>query len=321
MDTNNLCWTRKRRGKGFQYFDEAGRRIKQARVLKRLRRLAIPPMWTGVTICRTGHSKVQATGRDLKGRKQYIYHKDWSARRSREKFRRLRQFGEALPAIREHAMKQLKTKGWPRKKVLALMVMVLDETGIRIGNRQYLDRNATYGLSTLRRRHLDHEDDALVFHYKGKSSKHREVRIEDKTLTKYIRNAAEQPGYEIFRYRTPDGWESVDSDEINAYIHTYLGEAFSSKYFRTWVANRLLVERHAEGVALKKENPRRSKEKILVRLVANELGNTPTVCKSHYLHPGVLKRAVRAEDLGAEQHKGLLTEHCASEKLLLKMMR
>lgn len=321
MDSNDLCWTRKRWGKGFRYINENGLAIKAPRLLKRLRKLAIPPMWKDVQICRTGLSKIQATGRDLKGRKQYIYHPDWSSQRQQEKFRRLRRFGKELPAIREHAMEKLKLKGWPREKVLSLMIMVLDETGIRIGNRQYLDRNNTYGLSTLRRRHLDHEDEAIVFHYKGKSNKNREVVIEDETLMRFIRKAAEQPGYEIFRYKTADGWESVDSDEINAYIHTHLGEEYSSKYFRTWAANRLLIESHAEAMKIKEEQPRKSKEKILVRLVADGLGNTPAVCKSHYLHPGVLKRAVRANDLSVGPHEGLLTDHSKSEKLLLSMMR
>lgn len=322
LKKDTLCWTRKRAGRGFSYLDEHGDRVRDKQQLRRIKSMAIPPMWKEVFICSTGQSKVQAVGRDLKGRKQYIYHSEYTALRQQEKFRRLRKFGEQLPAIRSYAMEQMKLKGWPREKILSLMVLILDDTGIRIGNRQYLEANKTYGLSTLRRRHLDQEDDALVFEYQGKSGKSREVRIEDETLMSFIRKTAEQPGYEIFRYQTADGWEGVDSEEINDFIHRNLGGEYSSKYFRTWVANRLLLEHHAEAVVQKQLHPRKSKEKLLVRQVANGLGNTPAVCKNYYLHPGVLKRAVRAEDLRLSNvHHGLLAEHSESEQLLLRMMK
>ena len=321
LESNTLCWTRKRWGGGFRYFNDIGEPVRDKKSLRRIRKLAIPPMWREVEICATGRSKIQATGRDLKHRKQYIYHPEWASRRQQQKFRKLRRFGERLPSIRRHALAQLDLPGWPQEKVLALMILVLDNTGIRIGNRQYLSANETYGLSTLRRRHLDREDEELVFHYKGKSNKNREVRIEDDTLVRLIRRAAEQPGYEIFRYETRGGWESVDSDDINGYIHKHLGEEYSSKYFRTWVANRLLVENHAEAVRLKQENPRKSKEKLLVRLVADELGNTPTVCKNYYLHPGVLRRAVRADHLDFKEEEGLSPDLSSGERLLLGMMK
>lgn len=323
LNTNTLCWTRRRRGRGFSYCDESGKPVKDKAHLKRVRSLAIPPMWEDVLICATGESKVQAVGRDLKGRKQYIYHSEWTAHRQQAKFRTLRKFGKELPRIREHAIEQLSTKGWSKEKVLSLMILILDDTGIRIGNRQYLDANNTYGLSTLRRRHLDQEDDALVFEYQGKSGKSREVRVEDETLMAFIKKTAEQPGYEIFRYQTSDGkWEGVDSEDINEYIHLHLGADYSSKFFRTWVANRTLLEEHAAAIAEKAENPRKSKQKLLVRRVANALGNTPSVCKNYYLHPGVLKRAVRADSLPLEEtHYGLHAEHTESERLLLKMMK
>lgn len=318
-----LSWSRKRWGRGFRYFDEQGAPLREPAQLRRVRKLAIPPMWQDVRICPTPCGKVQAVGRDLKGRKQYIYHQEWAAERQRRKFRALRTFGKRLPRLRSYALEQLRRKGWPREKVLALMVLILDETGIRIGNRQYLERNETYGLSTLRRRHLDHEDDALLFHYRGKSSKDREVRIEDPMLMRFIRKTAEQPGYEIFRYQNPDGsWEMVDSDDINTFIRDHVGEKFSSKYFRTWVANRCLLEQHATATAHKAQNPRLSLERTLVRLVADELGNTPTVCKNYYLHPVVLRRALRAPSLEvAEERQLIVPDLDATEVLLLRMMR
>lgn len=291
-------------------------------VLRKLKKLAIPPMWSEVKISRFPRAKIQATGRDLKGRKQYRYHPAWIHQQQRLKFKRLRAFGQALPKLRAKAFRALHTKGWTREKVLALMVLILDQTGIRIGNRQYLAANNTYGLTTLRRRHLDHEDDVLIFNFKGKSGKSREVRIEEPRLVPFIRKAAEQPGYEIFRFRNPAGdWEAVDSEDINSYIHENLGKAFSSKDFRTWVANRSLVELHDTALEVKQRKPRRSLKRILVRLVANELGNTPAVCRRSYLHPEVLDVIASDKQPGANSISGTWqAAHTPSENYLLRVL-
>lgn len=319
---DSLLITRKRWGRGFFYLDSQGEKIRDKAVLRRIKALTIPPMWEEVKICATGLGKIQAVGRDNRGRKQYIYHERWQARRQHEKFARLRHFGEQLPVLRAHALEMLQRPGWPREKVLALMVLTLDETGIRIGNRQYLDANETYGLSTLRRRHLDQEGEAITFHFKGKSHQERVVTIEDALLVRFIRRVAEQPGYEIFRYREGGRWHTVDSDEINAYIHEKMGAAFSSKYFRTWVANRLLVEQHAEAMKQKAAHPRRSRKRLMVGLVARQLGNTLAVCENHYLHPVVLKEAIAAKTLPlSTEAQPLQAGHTDSEKLLLRWMQ
>ncbi|MEM1120936.1 MAG: DNA topoisomerase IB [Bacteroidota bacterium] len=296
VDDTAMCFSRKKYGKGYQYFDAHGEKIRDKSVLKRLQSLIIPPMWQEVMICKWNDGHIQATGRDLKGRKQYIYHSEWERQRQAEKFAKMEDFGMALPEMREKCLSDIASKQWRKNKVLALLVMILDETGIRIGNQQYAARNSTYGLTTLRRKHLTIDDDSLIFAYKGKSNQFREVQIEDEALVRFIKKSAELPGYEIFRYKDHGGnWQNVDSDEVNAYIRNTMGNDFSSKDFRTWVASRLAVEYYPEAKIIKSDAPRRRFTNILIRLVADELGNTPTVCKSYYVHPKVLEKIEEQE--------------------------
>lgn len=318
-----MCYTRRSYGRGFQYFDEGGKQIKDKEQLARIRKLVIPPMWKQVEICKYANGYLQATGRDLKGRKQYIYHTEWEKKRQAKKFAKLAKFGKKLPALRAFCMDALNAEQWTKDKVLSLMVLVLDETGIRIGNQQYADRNGTYGLSTLRRKHLEVAGNELLFTYRGKSKQDREVNITDPDLTRFIKQAAEQPGYEIFRYQDEDGqWQSVDSEELNAFLHHHLGKKFSSKDFRTWVASRLALELHVEALEVINKHPQRKLSATLVRLVADELGNTPSVCRNYYLHPKILPAlkkgklpvlsAIPATENGALN---------AAEKALLKLIK
>ncbi|MEM1216427.1 MAG: DNA topoisomerase IB [Bacteroidota bacterium] len=319
----DLSYTRVRYGRGFRYLDESGEPIRDTKTLRRIRKLVIPPMWKQVYICSCPNGKVQATGRDLKQRKQYIYHADWEQQRQAEKFAKLAGFGRQLPAFRAKCTQAVQQQGWPREKVLSLMILILDETGIRIGNQQYANRNGTYGLSTLRRKHLQLEDEqTLVFSYRGKSGKDREVTIADETLTHFIRRAAEQPGYEIFRYRdaTTTKWQDVDSEELNDFIHQQLGQEYSSKYFRTWVAGRLAVELYPTAIEQTNENSRKQLLPTLIRLVADELGNTPSVCRNYYLHPRLIE-AVRQRKLPLLPPASKVeTQHEAAEKVLLSII-
>lgn len=290
IDDTDLCLSRVKYRNGFQYLNEAGEKIRDKKLLSRLRKLVIPPMWNKVMICRWPDGHIQATGRDLKGRKQYIYHSEWERQRQAAKFAKMKEFGKALPAMRKRCLTDVETKKWRRDKVLALMVLILDETGIRIGNQQYAKTNSTYGLSTLRRKHMDIDDEVLSFEYKGKSNKQRTVQIEDEELIKFIKKSAELPGYEIFRYKDNSGiWQSVDSEEVNSYIQATIGKEFSSKDFRTWVASRLAVEYYPAAIQQKENAPRKKFSNILIRLVADELGNTPSVCKNYYVHPTILQ--------------------------------
>jgi len=290
IDNTDLCLLRKKYGNGYQYYNETGDKITDKKVLSRLKKLVIPPMWDKVMICKWPDGHIQATGRDLKGRKQYIYHSEWERQRQAEKFARMKSFGKVLPIVRKKCLSDLKAKNWHKSKVLALMLLILDETGIRIGNQQYVKKNETYGLTTLRRRHLDIDQSGLTFEYKGKSNKNRSVAIDDNDLVKFIRKSAELPGYEIFRYRDKNGdWLNVDSDEVNDYIKESMGDEFSSKDFRTWVASRLAVEYYPQALNQKENAPRKKFTNILIRLVADELGNTPSVCKNYYVHPNILQ--------------------------------
>jgi len=290
-DDNSFTIIRKKYGRGFQFFDESGNKIKNKVLLKRLQELIIPPMWSSVSICKWEDGHIQATGRDAKGRKQYIYHSEWEKHRQQRKFKKMADFGRSLPKIRKIIDKHVRIKSWSKNKILALMVTVLDDTGIRIGNRQYAERNGTYGLSTLRRKHFDLEDDKLVFEFKGKSNKVRNVEIDDSELVELIKKSADLPGYELFRYMDESGkMQNVDSDEVNSYIHQFMGKKFSSKDFRTWVASRLAVELYPAALEIHKDKKRSKFTNIVLRLVADELGNTPTVCRSYYIHPEILRK-------------------------------
>jgi DNA topoisomerase-1 len=296
MSTSTLtCITRRRHARGFSYYSEDGQKVTDKRELERIKKLVIPPMWEEVEICLDPKGKVQATGRDLKGRKQYIYHPTWEQQRQAEKFQRLTSFAKKLPIFRKKCQKLVEQNGYAREKILALMVLILDDTGMRIGNNSYTSQNGTYGLSNLRQKHLDAKKKELVFQYQGKSKKQRKVLIDDPDLVKFIKRSAEQPGYEIFRYKDDDGqWNNVDSDELNEFIHNDMGEDFSSKFFRTWVACRLTVELYPEAKAISEKSKRKKLAPTLVKLVAKELGNTPAVCREYYIHPTLLDQVESA---------------------------
>ena len=319
-----MCITRRKYGRGFQYFDEEGNKITDTKVLRRFRQLVIPPMWAEVKICKWPDGHIQATGRDPKERKQYIYHSAWEQQQQLKKFNRMKAFGLSLPELRRSCQEKVATTPeWTREKVLSLMLLILDETGIRIGNQEYAARNDTYGLSTLRRKHLTVGQDQIQFEYQGKSGKRRQVAIEEQRLAKHIRKAAELPGYEIFRYKNGHrSWENVDSEDVNAFIHQKMGPDFSSKDFRTWVGSRLAVACFSEARSRQQKRPRRKLTNVLVRLVAKELGNTPKVCRTHYIHPAILQaveedRLPLTDALPEPQAPHL---HSRAEQLLLELI-
>lgn len=288
VDDSAMSISRKRKGRGFAYYNEDGTKITDRKILNRLRKLIIPPMWKDVFICGFDDGHIQAIGRDLKGRKQYIYHSIFEKQRQEEKFRKMLSFADKLPKIRKKAYSDLKSSIWEKKKIIALITLILDEYGIRIGNKQYQIRNDTFGLTTLRRKHLSIEDDEVVFKFKGKSKQEREVHIDDSELIPYIKNAANMPGYEIFRYKNYDGsFKEIDSDDVNSYISKHMGEDFSSKDFRTWAASRLAIECYEEALRQKIDASRKKFSNIVIKMVASELGNTPSVCKNYYVHPGI----------------------------------
>jgi len=320
---DSMCIVRKKYRNGYRFYDAAGTHITDKKLLKRLKGLIIPPMWSDVQVCKWDDGHIQAIGRDLKGRKQYIYHSEWERKRQEEKFAKMVDFGTALPKMREQALSDIKITKWSKAKILGLMTLVLDETGIRIGNKQYAQRNGTFGLSTLRRKHMEIEDGVMLFEYKGKSNQLRQVEIDDEDLIKLIKKSAELPGYELFRYRNPDGsWDSVDSHDVNEYIHNHMGDNFSSKDFRTWAASRLAVELYPQAIKLKAQAPRKKFSNIVLRLVADELGNTPTVCKSYYVHPIIMQK-IENQTLTIcrkDEHNIFSKSLSESEKMVLKQI-
>ncbi|PWH87133.1 DNA topoisomerase IB [Brumimicrobium oceani] len=324
VDDTALCIQRKKVGRGYQFIDENHEKITNKKILKRLKGLVIPPMWDEVMICKFDDGHVQAIGRDAKGRKQYIYHSLWEKLKQEEKFNRIEEFARHLPKIRKTCYQNIELEEWTKDKILALLVLILDEYGIRIGNQYYAQKNETYGLTTLRRKHLTINQSELIFQYKGKSNKEREVSIDDEGLIKMIKKSAELPGYEIFRYKDESGsFQNIDSSDVNDFISEIIGTNFSSKDFRTWVATRLAVELYPQAIEQSSQFPRKKFSNILIKMVAEELGNTPTVCKDYYVHPKIFKsvdkQVIPLENPFKEPKEDY--ELSASEQLILSIIK
>ena len=276
--------------KGFRYHDRAGALIRDEKVLDRIRMLAIPPAWTDVWICPRATGHIQATGRDVKGRKQYRYHNDWSRHASESKFDRLPAFARALPRLRKQVEADLARRGASREKVLATAVRLLEITLIRVGNAQYARQNRSYGLTTLNKRHLDMDGAALTFAFKGKSGVEHEVKVRDRRLATVVRSLRELPGQQLFKYRTAEGdLCPITSDDVNAYIRDAMGEDFSAKDFRTWAGTVSAARALRDMEVPTSATDAKRKIAVCVKAVAGLLGNTPTVCRSSYVHPRVFE--------------------------------
>lgn len=282
--------TRVRSGKGFSIRDADGKVVRDKAVLDRIRMLAIPPAWTDVWICPRATGHIQATGRDVKGRKQYRYHDDWSTHRSGNKFDKMSAFAKALPKLRAQVEHDLGTRGPTRAKVLATAVRLLEITLIRVGNAQYARQNRSYGLTTLNKRHLDVDGTALSFAFRGKSGVDHKVSVRDRRLATVVRSLRELPGQQLFKYRDADGvLHPIDSDDVNAYIRAAMGDEFSAKDFRTW-AGTVSAARALRDME-PPTSPTDARRKIVrcCKAVSGLLGNTPTVCRSSYVHPQVFE--------------------------------
>ncbi|MCX7514510.1 DNA topoisomerase IB [Frateuria hangzhouensis] len=283
---------RLRRGKGFSYLDADGQPLADRAELARIRALAIPPAYRDVWICPSPDGHLQATGRDARGRKQYRYHADWRTQRDHGKFDRLLAFGAALPKLRRRVRQDLARAGLPREKVLALLVRLLDETLIRVGNEAYARDNHSYGLTTLRSRHVRVVRGRLRFCFRGKSGQEQEVELDDRRLARIVRRVQHLPGQRLFQYLDDEGArQSVDSGMVNEYLHAVCGEDFSAKDFRTWGGTA-----QAAGVLACTplpetggERARRHALMTAVKQVAGVLGNTPAVCRKSYIHPQVFE--------------------------------
>jgi DNA topoisomerase-1 len=278
------------RGHGFNYARPDGSAVTDEKTLDRIRKLAIPPAWTEVWICPKANGHIQAVGRDQRGRKQYRYHDGWRAFRDAHKYDRLIAFGRALPKLRRRVDEDLKLRGLPREKVLAACVRTMELTLIRVGNEEYVKQNKSFGLTTLRDRHVRFGKAGAVFEFRGKSGKPHRTGINDRRLARIIKACQDLPGQRLFQYLDDEGVQrAVESADVNAYIREVLGEDFSAKDFRTWAGTLgaaqalMLQEPCASATAAKKTIA------TCVKAVAGLLGNTAAVARSAYIHPAVLE--------------------------------
>jgi DNA topoisomerase I len=279
---------RKRRGTGFRYVTADGKPASRAEA-RRIRELTIPPAWDQVWICPYPNGHLQVTGRDAKGRKQYLYHPQWHAIRKKTKFHRLTEFGQALPKIRRRVARDLRVRGLPREKVVAAVVRLLEQTHIRVGNPEYAEENQSFGLSTMRNRHVHVRGPRVQFRFRGKSGKFHQVDFADERLARIVKRCQDLPGYELFQYIDAAGEiRNMTSEDVNDYLRAIAGEEFSAKDFRTWAGTTLaakILQRLDED---DNEEPTESALVKAIDEVAAALGNTRAVCRKYYVHPAVM---------------------------------
>ncbi|MEK7605747.1 MAG: DNA topoisomerase IB [Patescibacteria group bacterium] len=272
------------------YTGSTGERVNDSKTLKRIKDLVIPPAWTGVWISPYANTHLQATGIDQKGRKQYIYHKEWERICQEAKFDRVEFFGKHLPTIREAVERDMTTRGLNEKRVIATVVWLLEHTFIRIGNEEYAKENQSFGLTTLRNKHVDVDGDRIRFTFKGKSGIDHEKDITNPTVVKTIRKCIELPGYEVFQYLNEEHQRhTVDSAEVNQYLQDTTGEQITAKDFRTWGGTMLSANYLCQMETPKTKDDKKKNMTQVVKKVSKNLGNTPTVCRSYYIHPTIFR--------------------------------
>ena len=282
------------------YRDNTGKEIIDAEVLARIKALVIPPAWTKVWICASADGHLQATGRDARRRKQYRYHARWRAVRDENKYEHLLDFARSLPAIRRRVNQDLLRPGLPREKVIAAVVRLMERTLVRVGNTEYARENHSFGLTTLQNRHVTIKRDQVTLDFRAKSGVQCYRVVSDKKLARILKNCRDLPGSELFQYLDENGERhSVDSSDVNDYLRNVSGRDITAKDFRTWAGTNLAI---VAFCALKEEKPTKKSELEVVRSVAQQLGNTVSVCRKCYIHPAVI----------SNYHGGALRESMAS---------
>lgn len=309
---------RKLRG-NFAYFLPTGERIRDAQEIARINKLAIPPAYSEVWICPDPQGHIQATGRDARGRKQYRYHSRWREIRDGNKYERVLSFGSALPRMRECLQQQLALRGMPREKVMALVVQLLESTLIRVGNSRYAKENRSYGLTTLRTRHVDVRGSAIRFQFRGKSGVEHRVTLRDQRLARIVRRCMELPGQHLFQYLDEKGARRpVSSSDVNDFIQEMTGGDFTAKDYRTWAGSALALEYLRKREWQPDTVARRNLVEVVTQ-VSRQLGNTPAVCRQCYIHPDVLDAFAAGElaQLGkAKKRKWMSSEEVTLLKFL-----
>ena len=306
-------YSRKKKGDDFEYLDTQGKPITDETRLLRIRRLAIPPAYTDVWICPSANGHLQGTGRDARRRKQYRYHEKWRDARDETKYDRMLIFGAALPKIRAKVEADLSLPGLPKEKVLATIVSIMERTFIRVGNEEYAKQNNSYGLTTMRNKHVAVQGAKVQFKFRGKSGVEHAVKIADRRLARIVKKVQDLPGQELFGYIDDQGnVRDVKSQDVNDYLREITAEDFTAKDFRTWAGTVLAA------VALDKLGPCELKQaaksniKNAVTAVAKILGNTPAVCRKCYIHPAVLQTYLSGDTIAGLRRK---TEEAVAQNL------
>ena len=281
---------RKKWGKKFRYRNPDGSAVKDAKTLGRIKSLVIPPAWTDVWIAPQENGHLQATGRDAKGRKQARYHPKWREVRDQTKYERMSEFAAALPKIRERVEHDLSLRGMPRDKILATVVSLMEATLIRVGNPEYARENKSYGLTTMRNKHVEVSGADVTFDFQGKSRVHHTISLHDRRLAGIIKRCSEIPGYELFQYLDAEGERhAIDSADVNEYLQEITGEHFTAKDFRTWAGSVLACDVLKEFAPFETATEAKKNLVQAIATVAARLGNTPSVCRKCYVHPAVIE--------------------------------
>lgn len=289
MDDTRPGYTRVRvNGATFRYLDAAGKRITREDELDRIRALAIPPAYESVWICPLPNGHLQATGRDARGRKQYRYHAAWARLRDADKYQSLTEFGARLPRIRNRVRRDLQAQGLAQDKMIAVVVQLLEDTLIRIGAREYVRANRSYGLTTLTRRHATVSGDRLRFRFRGKSGVEHDVTVTDRRIARVIKRCLDIPGQQLFQYLDDSGEpRAVDSESVNAYLREAGAADFTAKHYRTW-AGSVLAYAALQRRPYIDERQARQEVVEVIKEVAQRLANTPAVCRACYVHPSII---------------------------------
>ena len=282
---------RLKRGTGFRYVDASGKAVNDPATMKRIKSLVIPPAWVDVWICPSANGHLQATGRDVRGRKQSRYHPHWREVRDETKFEHMLHFGDALPVIRERVEHDLALQGLPRAKVLATLVRLMETTFIRVGNAEYARENKSYGLTTMRTRHARVHGSTITFDFAGKSGVHHTIDLENRRLATIVKKIQDLPGHELFQYLDEAGnRHNVDSVDVNDYLREITGQHFTAKDFRTWAGSVLAAMLLRECEPYETQTQAKKNVVAAIKSVSSRLGNTPSVCRKCYIHPAVLEQ-------------------------------
>jgi len=298
VSENQPGYGRKAAGDDFEYFDTEGKAVRDEQRLLRIKRLAIPPAWTDVWISPTANGHVQATGRDARKRKQYIYHERWREMRDENKYERIVSFGKALPKIRRRVSKDLSLPGLPRNKVLAAIVQLLEDSFIRVGNEEYARENKSFGLTTMQGRHVDVKGSKMRFRFRGKSGIKHDVDVTDRRIAKIVLKLQDLPGQELFQYVDEnDEVCAITSQDVNDYLREITGEDFTAKDFRTWAGTVLAAIALSAVGAFETKKQAKANVKDAIGVVSKILRNTPAICRKCYIHPAVLETYLSGEPI------------------------